>query len=49
MEADWKVNGKKQHGPKNVSFIAFYFWRAEVVVDIDKQWLNNIDFTLRSS
>lgn len=45
LEGVWK----KQHGPKNVSIIAFYFWRAAVVVDIDTQWLNNIDFTLSSS
>lgn len=42
---------KKQHGPKNVSFIVFYFWRAKVVVVVvntDTQWINSIDFTLRS-
>lgn len=48
----WRLIGwciwKKQHGPKNVSFMALYFWRAVVVVDSDTQWLNNIDFTLRS-
>jgi len=34
---------KKQHGPKYISFTAFYFWRA--VVDSDTQRLNDIDFT----